>query len=390
MSKIDELIINLCPNGVIFRRLEEMSSFERGKGFKKEDKGTGSSPIIFYGELYTTYGNYINEIVSFVNESKVSNRVYANKGDIVLPISSTTAEAQIGKASVVNIDNVILGSDAIVIHHNINPSYLMYYMNSKIFEFDKMRCVSGTTIRHLSPKEMMQIKIAIPPLKIQDEIVKILDNFIKLSDELTTEMKARQKQFEYYQIKLFDFSNNIEYLPLEKIAEIGTGSSNTNESVEDGKYPFYVRSQQLYRKNTFEYDETSIITSGDGVGVGKIFHYVEGKYALHQRAYRIHITNEKVIPKYFYYYMKSTFYDYIMKNAFNSSVTSVRRPMLNRYPVPIPSIKEQEKIIKILDNFEKICNSSSIGLPAEIEARQKQFEYYSNKLLTFKELVDEG
>ena len=165
MSKIDELIKKLCPYGVEYKKLEDISTFERGKGFKKEDKGTGDSPIIFYGELYTTYGNYIDEIVSFVDEKKVANKIYANKEDIVLPISSTTAEAQIGKASVVRVDRAILGSDAIVIHNNINSSYLMYYINSKIFEFYKMKCVSGTTIRHLAPKEMMQIKVAVPPFQ---------------------------------------------------------------------------------------------------------------------------------------------------------------------------------------------------------------------------------
>lgn len=171
------------------------------------------------------------------------------------------------------------------------------------------------------------------------------------------------------------------------IADIGTGSSNTNEALEVGKYPFFVRSQDVKRKDTYEFDETAIITSGDGVGVGKIFHFVEGKYALHQRAYRIHITDENVLPKYFFYYMKATFLNYIEKNSFHSSVTSVRRPMLNNYLVPVPPLEEQERIVSILDRFDKLCNDISEGLPAEIEARQKQYEYYRDKLLTFKEKI---
>ena len=86
-------------------------------------------------------------------------------------------------------------------------------------------------------------------------------------------------------------------MQLADIADIGTGSSNTNEAVEDGKYPFFVRSQEPLRKNDFEYDETAIITAGDGVGVGKVYHYIEGRYALHQRAYRIHINTPEVVPK---------------------------------------------------------------------------------------------
>lgn len=175
-------------------------------------------------------------------------------------------------------------------------------------------------------------------------------------------------------------------MKLAEIADLGTGSSNTNEAIEDGRYPFYVRSQEPLRKDSFEYDEIAIITAGDGVGVGKVFHYVEGKYALHQRAYRIHITDSGVNPKFFYYYMRAAFLPYIQKTMFQGSVASIRRPMLNEFPVPVPSTIEQEKIVSILNRFDVLCGDLSSGLPAEIAARQKQYEYYRDKLLTFKEL----
>ena len=170
---------------------------------------------------------------------------------------------------------------------------------------------------------------------------------------------------------------------LAEIADIGTGSSNTNEAVEDGKYPFFVRSQEPLRKNDYEYDETAIITAGDGVGVGKVYHYVEGKYALHQRAYRIHIVAPDVLPRFFFYYMKAKFLPYIQKNVFQGSVSSIRRPMLNAFPVPVPDVELQERIVNVLDNFDAICSDLNIGLPAEIEARKKQYEYYRDMLLTF-------
>ena len=172
---------------------------------------------------------------------------------------------------------------------------------------------------------------------------------------------------------------------MNDLADIGTGSSNTNEGLDSGLYPFFVRSQEVRYKDTFEYDETAIITSGDGVGVGKIFHFVEGKYALHQRAYRIHVTSDALLPKFLFHYMKSSFEDYIKTNAVHASVTSVRRPMLERYPVPILSLKEQERITKILDRFETFCEDLSNGIPAEIEARKKQYEYYRDRLLSFEE-----
>ena len=215
--------------------------------------------------------------------------------------------------------------------------------------------------------------------------MRILDIFTEYQDLLNRELILRKKQYEYYRDKLLTFGDDVEWKKLSEISEIGTGSSNTNEELENGKYPFFVRSQEVRSKNEYEYDETAIITSGDGVGVGKIFHYIEGKYALHQRAYRIHIIDKNVIPKYYFYYMKTTFLSYIEKTSFHSSVTSIRRPMLNNFPVPVPPLKEQERIVKILDRFNTLCNDITRGLPAEIDMRKKQYEYYRDKLLTFKE-----
>ena len=176
-------------------------------------------------------------------------------------------------------------------------------------------------------------------------------------------------------------------MALGEIADIGTGSSNTNEELAEGTYPFFVRSQDIRWKNSYEFDEIAIITSGDGVGVGKVFHYVEGKYALHQRAYRIHIKDSSIIPKFFFHYIKTYFYEYITKNAFHSSVTSVRRPMLVNFPIPVPPLSEQERIVSILDKFDALVNDLTSGLPAEIAARRRQYEHYRDRLLTFKEIA---
>jgi len=289
----------------------------------------------------------------------------------------------------------------------VTSKYLKYVIESRFGrkELSKRTLVNAVPIK-INKNDIGKIELPIPPLSVQENIVKILDRFEKLNNDMSeglpAEIEARKKQYEYYRDTLLSFddkacsqivkverereltrSKAIKWLKLCDIADIGTGSSNTNEALEVGKYPFYVRSQDVKRKDTYEFDETAIITSGDGVGVGKIFHFVEGKYALHQRAYRIHITDENVLPKYFFYYMKATFLNYIEKNSFHSSVTSVRRPMLNNYLVPVPPLEEQERIVSILDRFDKLCNDISEGLPAEIEARQKQYEYYRDKLLSF-------
>ena len=169
--------------------------------------------------------------------------------------------------------------------------------------------------------------------------------------------------------------NGVPYIKLQEIAEIGTGNSDRKDAVENGDYPFYVRSKDILRIDKYEYDETAIIIPGEG-GIGEIFHYVEGKYALHQRAYRIHIIDNKLNTKYLYYYMSSMFKKFIMKKAVSATVTSIRKPMIEQFPVPVPPLDVQCKIVHILDDFTLL----SAELSAELKARREQFNYYRSKL----------
>ena len=172
-------------------------------------------------------------------------------------------------------------------------------------------------------------------------------------------------------------NEKVEWKKLGEVSEVGTGKSNTNEQIEDGEYLFYVRSKNIKRSNKYEFDETAIVIPGEG-GIGEVFHYVEGKYALHQRAYRIHIINEKVITKFVYHYMLQNFKKYIMKNAVSATVSSIRKPMIENFEIPIPSIETQEKIVKILDKFTGYATE----LQAELQARNKQYSYYRDMLLS--------
>ena len=142
-------------------------------------------------------------------ESVVRRSLRVNRGDLLLPITSTTAESLIGKASVLMAgDEVFLCGDAIAMtpnSDNILSAYLMYVLNSAGFERWKMLCVSGTTIRHLNPKSLMNVAVPAPPIEVQREIVRILDSFQELEAVLVAEMEARRKQFAYYRDNLLAF-----------------------------------------------------------------------------------------------------------------------------------------------------------------------------------------
>ncbi|MDD2197348.1 MAG: restriction endonuclease subunit S [Bacteroidales bacterium] len=171
----------------------------------------------------------------------------------------------------------------------------------------------------------------------------------------------------------------VEFKELGEVAVIGTGSSNGNEAIENGKYPLFVRSKFIKRINTYEFDEEAIIIPGEG-GIGEIFHYINGKYALHQRAYRIHLLKGDISTMFVYYYMKSNFKKFILQKAVSSTVGSIRKPMIEKFQIPIPPLPIQQEIVAILDKFTQL----EAELEAELEARKTQYEYYRNELLNFE------
>ena len=379
MNKIEKMIKEMCPNGVEFVKIEDVTIYEQPTNYiVKSTKYSDEYeiPVLTAGQTFIL--GYTNEKDGIYNASE--------KNPVIIFDDFTVANKWVDF-------NFKVKSSAMKIIKSKNEQKLLIR-----FLYHLMQNIKYTTENHERHwiSKYSQIEIPVPPIEIQREIVRILDNFTSLTAELTAELTARNKQYEYYRDKLLNdpvgASDNsrkgetaqVRMVKLEEIAEIGTGSSNTNEAVMNGKYPFYVRSQELLSKNEYEFDETAIITAGDG-NVGKVYHYVEGKYALHQRAYRIHIVSKDVIPKYFYHYMKYAFGTYINKAMVQSSVSSIRRPMLNNFIVPIPKLEIQDRIVNILDNFDSICKDLNIGLPAEIEARKKQYEYYRDALLNFAE-----
>lgn len=362
MSKIDELIQQYCPNGVEYRSLEDIIKLQRGKRLVKSELAeTGN---------YAVYQNCMTPL-GYHHE-------YNAKSDTTFIISAGAA----GEIGYSHVD--FWAADDVYFFltpNEIKSKFLYYFLLTRQSEI--LSKVRRASIPRLSKTVIGKINFPIPQLEVQEEIVRILDKFT----ELTAELTARQKQYEYYRDQLLTFGDEVEWKTLGEVAEIGTGSHDTQDAIEDGRYIFYARGREPLSLNTFDFDEVAIITAGDGVGVGKVFHYAQGKYALHQRAYRI-VPNKSIETRFLYFYIISYFYSYIQKTAVNSSVTSLRKPMLLKFPIPIPHLSEQARIVAILDKFDALTNSITEGLPREIELRQKQYEYYRDKLLSFPKKIE--
>jgi len=166
----------------------------------------------------------------------------------------------------------------------------------------------------------------------------------------------KDKQAKYPQLRFKGFTDPWEQRKTKELCDISTGKGNTQDKVKDGKYPFYVRSATIERSNEYLYDQEAVLTVGDGVGTGKVFHYVNGKYNLHQRVYRMFNFNHGVSAKYFYHYFSKNFYRRVMSMTAKTSVDSVRMEMIADMKIKFPSPAEQETIVSVLDGVDDLIS----------------------------------
>ena len=411
MSRLNELIEKYCPDGVEYKELNEVCRFQNGFAFKSRLFSESGLPILRITNILD--GKLSNDGYVYFNQNDYKenlNNYIVKPNNIVVAMSGATT-GKIGynyfkKEYYLNQRvGMFLPDESFLLNR-----YLYHWLLGQSRNI--LAISSGTGAQpNLSSVKMMKFKLPVPPLEVQAEIVRILDSFTELEKELEKELELRRKQYEYYRNLLLDFKDvhaggtnaysvpwladmlhelcpsGVEFCKLKDVAEVGTGSSDRKNATDDGIYPFYVRSKDVLKINNYEFDEEAIVIPGEG-GIGEIFHLVKGKYALHQRAYRIHLKNKDILTGFLYYYMKSDFKTFINKKAVSATVTSIRKPMIEEFKFPVPPLAVQRRIVHILDRFDALCNDLTSGLPAEIALRRKQYEYYRDKLLNFKELKE--
>lgn len=377
MSKIEELIEKLCPNGVKFEKIDNLTNFEQPtKYIVKSTKYNEeyAIPVLTAGQSF---------ILGYTNEQ---NGIYnASKEKPVIIFDDFT-----GAFKWVDFPFKVKSSAIKIITAKNNKTTIRYLYHMMGF----LKFYSNEHKR-LWISMYSQFKVAVPPLEVQCEIVHILDDFTLLSAELSAELKARQKQFRYFEEKLL-FNNNFKKVKLADLCIVNQGLqipiNQRKKTSAENRY-FYITVQFLKggdEKYYIENPQSNVICKKEDILVtrtgstGKIITGVEGCF--HNNFFKVE-PNERILKRYLYFVLNSKrMYNKMIRAASGGTVPDLPHKKFYNLEIFLPNIDEQKKIINVLERFEKLCNDISEGLPAEIEARQKQYEYYRDKLLTFKEL----
>lgn len=381
MNKIEQMLQELCPNGVEYKKLGEVCEILDSKR-KPVAKGRRTFGI------YPYYG--ANGIQDYVNEYIFDGTfiLLGEDGSVINADKSPVLNWAVGKIWVNNHAHILAEISSIA-----NLRYLYFVLQTK----DVSSIVRGTPPK-LNQENLRNIEIPVPPLPIQEEIVRILDNFTELTASLQAELQARQEQYEYYNTRLLSFNDDIPKMKLNDIVIFMNGKGHEKYIEDNGTY-IVVNSKFISSNgNVIKYSNSQIspvyknmilMVMSDlpnGKALARCFVVdADNKYTLNQRIGAFTIRDKNLINTRFLYYILNRNTQLL---SYDNGVdqTNLRKGDILNIVIPIPPLSEQQRIVSILDKFETLVNDLSQGLPAEIAAVQEQYEYYRNKILTFNRL----
>ena len=384
MSKINDLIKELCPNGVEYKYFYSVAKYIRGITYNKsnETEEVDSYKVLRANNI-TLDSNKLNfEDVKKVHKFvRVKDEQWLKKGDILICAGSGSKE-HIGKVAYIaeDIDYTFGGFMGVIrCNKSINSSFMFHILTSNIFREHIGITINSTTINNINNQTFENLSIPIPPLEVQEEIIRILDKFGELEAELEAELETRKSQYEFWRGNLLKAENS----NIVKINDItnNVSSGKCSSRNEDGKYPVYGSTGIIAKTDEFAYDTERLLVARVGANAGFV-HIATGKYDVTDNTLIVDL-KENVDLKYMYYYLQNFNLNKIAKGGGQPLITGGQ---IKDLEINLPPLSEQKRIANILDKFDKLINDISEGLPAEIELRRKQYEYYRNKLLTFEEL----
>lgn len=388
MTKLEKLIQEFCPDGVEFRPLEQCCNIldRKRKPVTKSSREAGKYP--YYG------ANGIQDYVSdYIFDGTFI--LVGEDGSVITDRGTPVVTWASGKIWVNNHAHIIEGNGTVLLR------FLYHYIQT----IDVSPLIHGN-IPKLTGGDFRALTIPVPPLEVQREIVRILDTFT----ELTAELTARQKQYEYYRDMLLSFGengggetgNNINFFLVAEIADTNIGLATTvtkykanqgvllihNSDIQENeivlKQHEYITEAFAEKNHKKRLQENDVITVHTGdVGTSAV---ISKEYAgaIGFTTITSRIRNpQKVLPEYFCHYLNSHRCKAEIASMTISDRSNLNQNCFEKLRIPIPPIDEQRRIVTILDHFSTLCTDLTSGLPAEIEARQKQYEYYRDNLLSF-------
>ncbi|RYZ26542.1 MAG: restriction endonuclease subunit S [Chitinophagaceae bacterium] len=378
MSRIDELIEKLCPDGVGYKELGEACKILRGKRLTKS--------LLSENEKYPVYHGGLEPLGYYGQSNRVADTV------MIINVGASAGTVGYSHVDFWSSDGCycIEQSDVLM------SRYIYYALICQESTLKSKVRVAG--IPTLDAPVVKSIKIAVPPLEIQNEIVTILDKFKLLEAELEAELEARKKQYEHYRNALLRFdAKNVEWKTLGEIAlypkariaasfvseKNYVGVDNLLQNRQGKTLSSYVPKTG----NLIEFKEHDVLIGNIRPYLKKIwFSNLNGGTNGDVIVLRLNEDYRgKYSPKFLYFLLSAdAFFDYNMQFAKGAKMPRGDKNSILKYKIPLPPLSEQERIVNILDKFDALVNDISIGLPAEIAARRKQYEYYRNRLLTFK------
>jgi type I restriction enzyme S subunit len=387
MNKIQQLLQQLCPEGVEFKELGEVVIIldSQRKPVSKSQRTGGKYP--YYGA---------NGIQDYVDDF-IFDGVFillGEDGSVINKDGSPVLNWATGKIWVNNHAHILAEKSDIAI---------LRYVFFALSVIDVTKVVKGS-IPKITQQNLRAFQIPIPPLPIQQEIVTILDSFTQLEAELEAELEARRKQYEYYRDKLLNFNNKRGYNWLT-LRELCLKTDNMKWKENDNIDFKYIDLSSVDRMSN-KITETQIITSQNAPSRAQqivrnndvIFGTTRPtlkRYCLITPEYDgqicstgfcvLRANTEMILPKYLFFVLTtSDFYNYVENNQEGAGYPAISNSKVKEYKMAVPSIEEQNRIVEVLDKFDSLVNDISIGLPAEIDGRRKQYNYYRGKLLSFQ------
>ena len=397
MSKQSYLEKLLDGEEVEWKKLWEVSTWD--KKFKAVDRHKQPNVIKYHYFLskeikpLVVEGGNVKLLTTNISDLYTTEELAGDKlaeGEVVGIPGGGNPVVHYYKGKFLTSDNRLATSNEV---SYLNNQYLYYFMLSELELIKSF--YRGSGIKHPSMSSVLELQIPIPPLKVQKEIVRILDAFTKLTTELTTELNMRKKQYNYYRDRLFDFDDGdyVKWKPLGEVFDIFAGSDKPKDSfsdVETNEFNVPILSNGIGEKSLYGWTEKAkVIEPSLTVSARGTIGWTSYRDQPFFPIIRLLVLTPKVRVnlKYAYYYMKTIEKKY---NVVESGIPQLTKPMITGTPFPIPypddpkkSLAEQSRIVSILDKFDALTNSISEGLPREINLRQKQYEYYRDLLLSF-------